>query len=141
MLDTPALNASLNATSALLLVGGVTAIRAGRRALHATCMIGAAAVSVVFLVSYVLYHLQVGSVRFLGTGWIRPAYFSLLISHTILAVVVAPMAARTLWLALRGRFDGHRRMARRTLPVWLYVCASGIVVYWLLYRSVWSRAS
>ena len=130
----PALNASLNATSALLLLSGFAAIRAQRTSLHAACMLGACAVSVAFLTSYLIYHARVGSVRFLGTGWMRPVYFTILVTHTFLAVAIVPLIARTLYLALRRRFDRHRTIARRTLPLWLYVCISGIVVYWMLYQ-------
>lgn len=90
--------------------------------------------SAIFLVSYLYYHYQVGSVRFQGTGLIRTAYFSILISHTVLATVVVPMALRTLYLAAKGRFEDHRWWARRTLPLWLYVSVTGVAVYWMLYR-------
>ena len=132
--DLPALNASLNATSAALLTAGFLSIRAKHPAAHACCMIGACLVSVLFLTSYVIYHAHVGSVRFTGQGWIRPAYFGVLLTHTLLAIAIVPLAARTLFLALRRRFDAHRAIARWTLPLWLYVCTSGVVVYWMLYR-------
>jgi putative membrane protein len=97
-------------------------------------MLGACACSVVFLVSYVIYHLQVGSVRFQGLGWIRPVYFTLLATHTILAVTVVPLALVTLGRSLKGNFEAHRRIARWTFPIWLYVSATGVIVYFLLYH-------
>jgi len=97
-------------------------------------MLSAFASSTLFLVSYLAYHFQVGSVSFQGRGWVRPLYFSILISHTVLAVAVVPMALRTLFLAARERFEEHRWWARRTLPLWLYVSLTGVVVYWMLYR-------
>ena len=134
----PALNATLNATSAILLLAGFLFIRAGKVGPHVLLMLAAFLVSTVFLVSYITYHLQVGSVRFLGTGWVRPAYFALLITHTVLAVVIVPLVLRTLVLAGRRRFAEHRAIARWTLPLWLYVSVSGVVVYWMLYHSPWS---
>lgn len=130
----PRLNATLNAASAGLLVAGFVCIRAKRVAAHTCCMVGAALASTVFLGSYLIYHAQVGSVRFLGQGWIRPVYFAILISHTALAMVVGPLAARTLFLAARRRFDAHRALARWTLPLWLYVSVTGLIVYGMLYR-------
>ena len=102
--------------------------------LHALCMIGAFAVSTLFLVSYLIYHARVGSVRFLGTGWIRPVYFTLLLTHTVLAMAIVPLAVRTLFLAGRRRFVEHRRIARWTFPLWLYVSVTGVIIYWMLYR-------
>ena len=130
----PALNASLNAASAVLLLAGFGCIRAGRWRAHAGCMVSACVVSLAFLASYLCYHAQVGSVRFPGTGAIRPLYFTVLISHTILAVVIVPMVIRTLWLALRRRLVEHRALARWTFPLWLYVSVTGVLVYWMLYR-------
>ena len=130
----PTLNAVLNATSAVLLVAGFLLIRAKRIAAHMVFMLAAFGVSVLFLASYLTYHAQVGTVRFAGTGWIRPVYFSILISHTILAVVIVPLVLRTLFLAGRRRFAEHVAMARWTLPLWLYVSVTGVVVYWMLYR-------
>ena len=135
----PALNATLNAVSAALLLAGYLSIRARKIGAHLGCMIGACVISLIFLTSYVIYHLQVGSVHFLGTGWIRPVYFSILISHTILAVVIVPLVIRTLLLALRRRFETHRLLARWTFPIWLYVSVTGVIVYWMLYQSPWSR--
>jgi putative membrane protein len=129
----PTCNAVLNAASALLLTGGYLAIRARRVHLHRACMLGAFGTSTLFLVSYVTYHLQVGTTRFPGRGWARPAYFALLGTHTALAALVPPLAVATLTLALRGRFRGPRRLARWTLPIWLYVSVTGVMVYVLLY--------
>ena len=130
----PALNAGLNATSAVLLLSGFLCIRAKQVTAHACVMISAFLVSAGFLTSYLIYHAHVGSVRFLGAGWIRPAYFALLLSHTVLAIVIVPLVLRTLFLASRKRFTEHQAIARWTLPLWLYVCITGIVVYWMLYR-------
>jgi putative membrane protein len=128
------LNAILNALSACLLSAGYFCVRAGRILAHKTCMILAFSSSTVFLVSYVIYHARVGSVRFQGQGWIRPVYFTLLGTHTILAIVIVPLAILTLSRALREQFDRHRRIARWTLPLWLYVSVTGVVVYVLLYH-------
>jgi len=132
--DLPALNALLNTTCAVLLVTGYRLIRQGRREAHKKAMTAALIVSALFLTSYLIYHAQVGSVRFQKTGWIRPVYFSILISHTILAACVAPMALVTVWRAWKGRFERHRRLARITLPIWLYVSVTGVLVYLMLYR-------
>jgi len=132
--DLPALNALLNTTCAVLLVTGYRLIRQGRGDAHKKAMTAALVVSAVFLTSYLIYHAQVGSVRFQKTGWIRPVYFSILISHTILAACVAPMALVTVWRAWKGRFEKHRRLARITLPIWLYVSVTGVLVYLMLYR-------
>lgn len=131
----PTLNAALNATSAVLLTAGLLCIRADKVAAHACCMLGACASSTLFLTSYLIYHARVGSVHFLGTGWIRPFYFVLLISHTLLAVVIVPLILRTLFLAGHKRFAEHVAIARRTWPLWLYVSVTGILVYWLLYHA------
>ena len=130
----PALNATLNATCALLLGAGYLCIRRRKILPHKICMGSAFAVSILFLVSYLTYHYQVGSVKFTGQGWIRPAYFTILISHTILAAVIVPLALVTLSRALAARFDRHVRIARWTLPIWLYVSVTGVVVYWMLYH-------
>jgi uncharacterized membrane protein YozB (DUF420 family) len=130
----PALNALLNSASAILLLTGYILIRQGKRNAHRWAMTAALTASVLFLTSYLVYHAQVGSVRFQKTGWIRPVYFTILISHTILAACVAPMAIVTVWRAWRGRFDRHRRLARITLPLWLYVSVTGVVIYLMLYR-------
>lgn len=130
----PTLNAVLNATAAALLAAGYRMIRQGRREAHRRLMLAAFAVSVLFLVSYLVYHFEVGSVRFTETGPIRTVYFTILISHTLLAAAVPPLAVVTLRRALKGRLEAHRRIARLTLPIWLYVSASGVTVYWMLYR-------
>ena len=134
----PALNASLNAASALLLVAGYCCIRAKRITAHACCMGAASTVSLLFFASYLAYHAQVGSVRFQGTGPVRPVYFTILLTHTMLAVVIVPLVVRVLLLAGRRRFAEHRVAARRTLPLWLYVSVSGVTVYWMLYQMWWS---
>jgi putative membrane protein len=134
MFSHAALNASLNGTSAILLAGGYAAIRSGKIAVHKVFMLSAFTVSSVFLVSYVLYHLRVGSVHFQGQGWIRPVYFVLLGSHTILAVVIVPMILITLRRAWLEQFDRHRLIARWTLPLWFYVSVTGVIVYILLYH-------
>lgn len=130
----PALNALLNTASAILLVTGYRFIRQGRRDAHRAAMTAALIVSAVFLASYLVYHARVGSVKFQKTGWIRPVYFTILISHTVLAACVAPMALLTVWRAWKGRFDRHRRLASITLPLWLYVSVTGVAVYVMLYR-------
>ena len=132
--DLPTLNAVLNATSALLLLWGWLLIRRGRREAHRRVMIAALCSSSLFLVSYLVYHAQVGSVRFTGQGPVRTLYFAILISHTVLAVAIVPLVLVTVTRALRGRFDQHRRIARVTLPLWAYVSVTGVVVYWMLYR-------
>ena len=132
--DLPALNACLNATSALFLLLGYRAIRRLEIDRHRRLMIAAASTSAVFLVSYLTYHAMVGSVRFTAQGPIRAVYFSILITHTILAAGVLPLALRTLYLGLRRRDDKHRRIARWTFPIWLYVSVTGVIVYLLLYR-------
>jgi len=132
--DLPALNAILNATSAGLLALGYVLIRRGRRQAHQNVMQAALVSSALFLVSYLTYHAQVGSVRFQGRGPIRAVYFAILISHTILAVVIVPLAIVTFVRARRGLFDRHRAIARVTLPLWAYVSVTGVIVYWMLYR-------
>jgi putative membrane protein len=135
MFSQPALNASLNATSALLLAGGYAAIRAGKRDVHKRFMVSAFWVSVIFLVSYVIYHIRVKQVvLFQGQGWIRPVYFALLLSHTILAIVIVPLILITLRRAWMEKFDKHRIIARWTLPLWFYVCVTGVLVYFMVYQ-------
>lgn len=130
----PALNATLNGTSAVLLVTAHRMIKRGRMATHRTIMLAAVATSTLFLISYLYYHAHVGSVRFQGHGWSRPLYFSILISHTILAATIVPLVIITLTWALRGRFDRHRAIARWTYPIWLYVSVTGVVIYLMLYH-------
>lgn len=130
----PALNASLNATSALLLAAGYLAIRRRRVHLHRACMIAAFATSVVFLVSYLVYHAQVGTTRFPGTGAVRTIYLTILTTHTVLAALVPFLAVATMRLALRARFARHVHLARWTLPTWFYVSVTGVVIYVMLYH-------
>ncbi len=136
----PAINASLNGVSAILLATGRVLIRQKRVAQHRICMIAAVCTSAVFLVCYLYYHAHVRSVHFPGQGWIRPVYFSILISHTILAASVPVLAIITLTLGLRSKFDRHRRIARWTYPIWLYVSVTGVIVYLLLYQIYGAHA-
>lgn len=133
----PAINASLNATSAVLIVIGRVLIAKKLVAAHRRTMIAAVSVSALFLCSYLFYHFFVvaGMVtRFQGTGWARTVYFTILLTHTVLAVVVVPMVLVTLWRGLKGNFDKHRRIARWTFPVWLYVSVTGVLIYLMLYK-------
>ncbi len=130
----PAINATLNFTAAVLLVWAYLLIRRKRVAQHRKVMLTAFGVSCAFLICYLIYHAQVGSVRFKGVGGIRPVYFTILISHTILAATVPFLAVITLRRGLTARFDAHRRIARWTLPIWLYVSVTGVVVYVMLYH-------
>ncbi|MCP5110284.1 MAG: DUF420 domain-containing protein [bacterium] len=130
----PHVNACLNGAAASLLVIGYRLIRAGRREAHKRVMIAAFAMSVLFLVSYLTYHYLVGSVRFQGTGAIRTVYLTILATHSILAAAVPLLAVITLVRAWKGRFEKHKRIARWTLPIWLYVSVTGVVIYWMLYR-------
>ncbi len=132
--DLAAVNACLNATSGLLLVLGHRAIRRFEIDRHRRMMVAAAVISAIFLISYLTYHAKVGSVHFGGQGFVRPLYFAILISHTILAAAILPLALRTLYLGLKRRDDKHRRIARWTYPIWLYVSVTGVVVYVMLYR-------
>jgi uncharacterized membrane protein YozB (DUF420 family) len=135
--DLPAVNATLNALSGILLLVGYTLIRAGRRDQHRKWMLAAFTTSSLFLVCYVVYHAQVGSVRFTREGFVRPLYFTILITHVTLAAVVLPMAIVTLTRGLNGRFSQHRKIARWTFPIWLYVSVTGVLVYVLLYQPTW----
>ena len=133
--DLPALNASLNALSAIFLVSGYVLIRRGNRTLHKRCMLAALVASSLFLTSYVIYHANVGSKPFEGQGaTLRATYFTILISHVLLAMTILPLALTTTARGLWSQFDRHVRVARWTLPVWLYVSVTGVVVYWMLYR-------
>jgi uncharacterized membrane protein YozB (DUF420 family) len=129
-----ALNASLNGLSGILLACGYAAIRARRIEIHKRFMISAFAVSCVFLASYLIYHYRVGHVAFQGQGWVRPFYFVLLISHTVLAIVIVPMILVTLRRAWLQKFDKHKIIARWTLPLWFYVCVTGVIVYLMVYQ-------
>ncbi len=130
----PAINAALNGTSAVLIASGRVLIRRKLVVAHRACMIAAVVCSSAFLVSYLYYHAHVGSVRFQGQGMIRPVYFAILISHTLLAAVVVPLVIVTMARGLGGRFDRHRTIARWTYPIWLYVSVTGVVIYVLLYH-------
>ena len=130
----PTLNAFLNALSAILLASGYYFIRQRRIAAHKRCMVAAVVTSCLFLASYLTYHIQIGSKPFVGQGPIRTAYFSILISHTTLAAAIVPLVILTLRRAWKGNFERHARIARRTLPLWLYVSVTGVAVYWMLYR-------
>ncbi len=132
--DLPTVNAFLNGTAATLLVTGFVLIRSGKREAHRRVMTSAFACSILFLVSYLVYHAEVGSVRFQGTGTVRSVYLSILLTHTVLAAAVPFLAVATIVLARRERFESHRRLARVTLPVWLYVSVTGVVIYLMLYR-------
>ena len=134
MFSQAALNASLNGTSAVLLACGYAAIRSGKMAVHKRFMVSAFWVSVVFLISYVIYHIRVGHVVFHGQGWIRPVYFTLLTSHTLLAIVIVPLILVTLRRAWMEKYDKHRIIARWTLPLWFYVCITGVIVYLMVYQ-------
>ena len=130
----PAWNAFLNGSSAILLLAGYSFIRRGRILAHKSCMISAFVCSSAFLAAYLYYHAHAGLIRFQGQGRIRPVYFTLLTTHTILAVAIIPLVLITLYRGLSSQFDRHRRIARWTLPLWLYVSVTGVIVYWLLYR-------
>lgn len=137
----PTFNAMLNATSGILLVIGFLFIRSGRVTAHRACMIGAVTCSTLFLISYVVYHVGFGAgvTRFVGPEPVRTAYHTILISHTILAVTVVPFVIVTLTRALRGNFLRHRKIARWTFPMWLYVSVTGVIVYLMLYHFYPSR--
>lgn len=132
--DLPTLNATLNGTSALLLAMGYFFVRRRKITPHKVCMTAAFTTSILFLISYLLYHYHMGSKSFTGQGWVRSVYFAILVSHSLLAAAVVPMALLTLGRALRGRFALHRRIARWTLPIWMYVSITGVIVYLMLYR-------
>jgi uncharacterized membrane protein YozB (DUF420 family) len=132
--DLPAVNAALNGTTAVLLCCGYAMIRRRRIRLHRAFMLSALGVSTLFLASYLWYHAHAGIRHFAGRGWMRPVYFAILISHTVLAAAIVPLALTTVYLGLRSRHPTHRRIARWTLPLWLYVSLTGVVVYLLLFR-------
>jgi len=132
--DLPAVNATLNGTSADLLLFAYAAIRRHDVQRHRTLMLATAATSALFLVCYLVYHAHVGSVKFTGTGPVRTLYFSILLTHTVLAAVIVPMVLRTLYLGLKRRDETHRRLARWTFPLWLYVSVTGVVIYAMLYH-------
>jgi putative membrane protein len=132
--DLPAVNAVLNGTTAALLCCGYLMVRRRRLLLHKVCMLSAFGVSMLFLASYLWYHAHAGIRHFGEQGWIRPVYFAILISHTALAAAIVPLALTTVYLGLRARHPTHQRIARWTLPLWLYVSLTGVIVYLLLYR-------
>jgi putative membrane protein len=132
--DLPALNASLNGVSGVLLVSGYILIKRGRADLHKRCMLGALASSTVFLTSYVVYHAQTGSRPFPGQGAIRTVYFAILVTHVLLAGAILPLALTTATRGLRGQYAKHVRVARWTLPLWLYVSVTGVIIYLMLYQ-------
>ena len=132
--DLPAVNATLNGLAAILLTTGFVMIRRGNRELHKRCMIAALATSALFLVSYVVYHANAGSRPFLGEGAIRVVYFGILITHVVLATAILPLALMTAARGLTAQFDRHVRLARWTLPIWLYVSVTGVVIYLMLYQ-------
>jgi uncharacterized membrane protein YozB (DUF420 family) len=132
--DLPAVNASLNATATVLLIYGYRLIRTGQREAHKKAMLGAFAMSVLFLICYLVYHAQVGSVPFQKQGFIRTVYFFILITHVVLAATVPFLAGITLWRAYKEQFARHRRIAKWTFPIWLYVSITGVLVYLMLYR-------
>ena len=133
----PAVNAVLNATCAVLLITGYVLIRRGRWRQHRRVMITAFCTSILFLVSYLTYHAHIGSKHFPGSGSARTVYFTILLTHTVLAAAIVPLAIITLSRGLSARYDRHRAIARWTLPIWLYVSVTGVVVYWMLYRITW----
>jgi uncharacterized membrane protein YozB (DUF420 family) len=137
--DLPAVNASLNGLSAIFLTLGFIFIKRGNKIAHRNCMISAFVTSILFLTCYVTYHsyrykvLHIGPTQFLEPQWFRPIYLTILITHTILAIVIVPLILITLWRAKKERFDAHKRIARWTWPLWMYVSVTGVIVYWLLY--------
>ena len=131
----PHLNALLNTTSAILLIAGYRFIRKGNIPAHRTCQVAAFVTSVLFLMSYLTYHYYHGDTKFLGQGAVRPFYFAILISHVVLAIVIVPLVLITLYRAARGDFLRHRKIARWTLPLWLYVSVTGVIVYLMLYHA------
>jgi uncharacterized membrane protein YozB (DUF420 family) len=132
--DLPTLNAVLNATSAILLSAGYRFIRRRQITAHKRCMLSACATSALFLMSYLTYHYYIGSMPFRGQGWVRPLYFTILISHTVLAATIVPLVIVTLFRAWKADFRKHARLARWTLPIWLYVSVTGVIVYVMLYQ-------
>ena len=130
----PSVNAGLNGTSALLLVAGYLLIRRKKVSAHKACMLGAFGTSTLFLAFYIYYHFHHGGTPFPGQGWVRPVYFTILISHTVLAVALVPLVLITLYRAWRERFERHRAIARWTLPIWLYISVTGVIIYWMLYH-------
>ncbi len=139
--DLPSLNALLNTTSAILLLVGRWFIARGEREKHRRCMLGAVATSVLFLTSYLIYHYQHGSQPFQGIGWVRPVYFTILLTHTVLAAALAPLVLLTLRRALRKEYEKHKRLAAWTFPIWVYVSVTGVVIYFMLYHLFTSASA
>ena len=133
----PSANAALNATASVFLVVGYFLIRKGKKDAHRAAMLAALTCSVLFLASYLTYHYLAGSTRFPGTGSVRTLYLSILLTHTVLAAAVPFLAGITVYRAFRGRFERHKAIARWTLPIWLYVSVTGVIIYWMLYRVSW----
>jgi putative membrane protein len=131
----PAVNATLNGLAGVLLLAGYVQIRRKKVAAHRACMLAAFSVSALFLASYLTYHAQAGSTAFRGQGWIRPVYFLTLLTHIVLAAAIVPMAVVTLRRGWRGDVARHRALARRTLPLWMYVSVTGVAIYWMLYHG------
>ncbi len=134
-MNLPTVNACLNGLSACLLIAGFLFIRRKNIAAHKRCMLGAFASSTVFLICYLYYHYQVGSVKFQGEGVIRTVYLSILLTHTVLATAIVPLVLLTLRAAFKDRIPRHRKLARWTLPLWIYVSVTGVVIYWMLYHG------
>lgn len=132
--DLPAVNAGLNSLTTLLLIAGRIAIHRRRESVHRGCMLGATVTSVIFLASYLAYHAQAGHTVFRDPAWFRPIYLTILLTHTLLAAVIVPLVLASLYRAMRGEFDRHRRVARWTWPLWMYVSVTGVLIYWLLYH-------
>ena len=132
--DLPALNATLNGLSAILLTAGFVFIKRGRKIAHRNCMIGAFSVSTVFLISYLTYHYSAGHTSFTDPAWFRPIYLAIRVPHVILAALIVPLILTTLWLAFRGKFETHRKIARWTWPLWMFVSVTGVIIYLLLYQ-------
>lgn len=137
--DLPAVNAALNGTCGLLLLAGYSQAKAHNVAGHRAIMSAALVVSALFLACYLYYHAHAGATRFAGEGWSRPVYFTILISHTILAVLVPPLVVTAVWRAVRGEIERHRRIVRWAWPIWMYVSVTGVLVYFFLYRWFPSR--
>jgi uncharacterized membrane protein YozB (DUF420 family) len=135
----PTLNAILNATSGLFIIAGFLFIRRRNVQAHRNCMVAAVSASILFLISYLIYHFNVGATSFRGEGWVRPVYFIILITHTVLATIIVPFVIVTLRRALRGDYARHKRIARWTFPMWLYVSITGVIVYLMLYHLYPSR--
>lgn len=132
--DLPAVNATLNLCSAILLIIGYTFIRQGKQRAHRNCMIAALCTSTVFLCSYLIYHYNVGHTRFVNPEWFRPYYLALLLTHLVLAIAIVPLVLITFTLAIKGRYESHKKIARWTWPIWIYVSVTGVIIYFLLYQ-------